>query len=129
MTRWTRSRASSLASPDPLQRTTIDPMHAAFVPEAYQILMLVAGCIGAIMLFGEYSSGLIRTTFAAVPARRSVIAAKAVVVAAVMLTFGTVVSAASSGLTQAIYDGQRIGLSITAPGALRAVTASALLAP
>jgi hypothetical protein len=46
-----------------------------------------------------------------------------------MLVFGAVVSATSFGVTQAIYDGPRIGLSISAPGALRAVTASALLAP
>jgi len=46
-----------------------------------------------------------------------------------MLAYGTVVATASFGVTQAIYDSQRIGLPITAPGAFRAVAASALLAP
>jgi ABC-2 type transport system permease protein len=111
------------------QRLAIDPMHGAFVPEAYQILMVVACSVGAITVFGEYTTGLIRTTFAAVPARRSVIAAKVIVVSAVMLVLGAVVSGASFGLTQAIYHQQHIGLSIADPGAFRAVAGSALLAP
>jgi len=111
------------------QRTAIDPLHAAFVPEAFQVLMVVAAAVGAATIFGEYAGGMIRTTFAAVPARRSVVAAKAAVAAAVMLVYGTVVATASFGVTQAIYDSQRIGLPITAPGAFRAVAASALLAP
>lgn len=111
------------------QRTAIDPMHAAFVPEAFQLVMIVAAAIGAITIFGEYASGLVRTTFAAVPARRSVVAAKVAVVAVVMLGYGTVVAAASFGLTQAIYDAEGIGLSITAPGAFRAVAGAALVAP
>lgn len=106
----------------------IDPMHTAFVEPAYQILMIVAGSVGAIAVFGEYASGLIRTTFAAVPDRRAVVAAKTCVVAVVMLGLGAVVSAASFGLTQAVLS-DTIGLSIGAPGALRAVVASALLAP
>ncbi|WP_111133082.1 hypothetical protein [Micromonospora deserti] len=56
-------------------------------------------------------------------------AAKIVVVSVVMLAFGTLVSATSFGLTQAIYRQERTGLSTAAPGAFRAVAASALLAP
>ncbi|NYI07814.1 ABC transporter permease [Allostreptomyces psammosilenae] len=112
-----------------LQRSAIDPMHAAFVPQAFQILVIVAGSVGAATLSGEYGSGLIRTTFVAVPARRAVVAAKLAVVTAVMLVFGALVSATSFGVTQAIYDQQHIGLPFGAPGALRAVAGSALLAP
>lgn len=125
-----RSNAHLIAasrSPEP--RLWIDPMHSAFVPEAYQILMIISCSVGALTVFGEYTSGLIRTTFAAVPARRPVIAAKMVVLTAVMLALGTLVSATSFGATQAIYHRQHIGLSVSAPGALRAVVASALLAP
>ncbi|XVQ15550.1 ABC transporter permease subunit [Spirillospora sp. CA-255316] len=111
------------------QRLAIDPMHAAFVPDAYLIIMILAGAVGAMAVSGEYASGLIRTTFAAVPARRQVIAAKAAVVTAALLVFGAVVAASSFGLTQAIYDEVRIGLPADAPGAPRAIAASALLAP
>lgn len=111
------------------QRLFIDPMHAAFVSEAFQIMIVVACSVGALMLSGEYGSGLIRATFAAVPARRAVVAAKLAVVTAVMTAYGTLVAATSFGVTQALYDQHRIGLSIGDPGALRAVAASALLAP
>lgn len=45
-------------------------------------LMLVAGSVGALTIVSEYSSGLIRTTTVAVPARGAVVLAKAVVTAA-----------------------------------------------
>ncbi|MGW6456338.1 ABC transporter permease [Streptomyces sp. NPDC055078] len=105
-----------------------DPLASAFVDPAWQLLMVVTGSVGAIAVFGEYGSGLIRTTFAAVPARRSVMAAKATVMAAVMLVLGAAVAGASFGVTQAILRDHH-GLAIGDPGALRAVAASALLAP
>ncbi|MEU9704301.1 ABC transporter permease [Streptomyces sp. NPDC047981] len=105
-----------------------DPLAAAFVDPAWQLLMVVAGSVGALAVFGEYTTGLIRTTFAAVPARRAVMSAKAIVMAAVMLVLGTAVAGASFGATQAILRDHH-GLSLGDPGALRAVVASALLAP
>jgi ABC-2 type transport system permease protein len=113
-------------------RASFDPywaMRDAFTRPACLVLMLAAGSIGAIAIVSEYSTGLIRTTFAAVPARRSVMAAKFSVVTAVLLVFGTVIAAASFGVTQAILSGRHVGLSIAYPGALRLVAASALLAP
>ncbi|MCP3817903.1 ABC transporter permease [Streptomyces sp. A3M-1-3] len=101
----------------------------AFTGNAGMVLMLCAGAIGALTVVSEYSTGMIRTTFAAVPARRSVMAAKVVVVTAVTTVFGAVVAAVSFGLTQAILSGRDAGLSISHPGALRLVVASALLAP
>jgi hypothetical protein len=92
-------------------------------------LMLAIGAIGANVVVGEYSSGLIRTTFVAVPARGSVMAAKLLVVTAVTTVFGVAVAAASFALTQAILSGQDAGLSITHPGALLGMAASALMAP
>ncbi|MEV8531561.1 ABC transporter permease [Streptomyces sp. NPDC051211] len=105
-----------------------DPLATAFVDPAWQLLMVIAGSVGAIAVFGEYTTGLIRTTFAAVPARRAVMAAKVTVMAAVMLVLGAVVAVTSFGVTQAILRDHH-GVSIGDPGALRAVAASALLAP
>ncbi|MFF3686085.1 hypothetical protein [Streptomyces sp. NPDC002187] len=56
------------------------------------VLILATGSIGALTVVGEYSTGQIRTTFAAVPARRSVVAAKVAVVTAVMLVHCAVVA-------------------------------------
>ncbi|GAA2735181.1 ABC transporter permease [Actinocorallia aurantiaca] len=105
------------------------PLQEAFTVNAALIMMLALGAIGAVTIIGEYSTGTIRTTFAAVPARRSVMAAKAAVVAAVTTVFGAFVTIASFGLTQAILDARGAGVPISHPGALRVVLASALLAP
>jgi ABC-2 type transport system permease protein len=101
----------------------------AFNDPAGMVLALAASSIGAVAVVGEYSSGMIRTTFAAVPSRRAVMAAKVTVVAAVFTAFGALLSAAAFAVSQAILSGEHVGVSIGYPGALRAVTASALLAP
>lgn len=93
------------------------------------LVMLGAGAIGAITILGEYTTGMIRTTFTAVPARRSVMAAKVVVVVATTTVFGAVVALASFGVAQWILSGRDAGVGLGHPGALRLVVASALLAP
>ncbi|MEV4037331.1 ABC transporter permease [Streptomyces umbrinus] len=105
------------------------PLSIAFTANAAMILMLALSAIGATAIVGEYRTGMIRTTFTAVPARRSVMAAKVCVVTAVTTVFGAVVAAASFGLTQAVLSARHIGVPIDHPGALRVVVASALLAP
>ena len=105
------------------------PLSIAFSTDAAMLFMLALGAIGATAIVGEYRTGLIRTTFAAVPARRSVMVAKVCVVTAVTTVFGAVVSVASFGLTQAVLSGRHAGVAFGHPGALRLVVASALLAP
>ncbi|MEV0317716.1 ABC transporter permease [Streptomyces sp. NPDC050658] len=105
------------------------PLQVAFTGNGALVLMLSVGAIGALPIVGEYGTGLIRTTFTAVPDRRAVLAAKVAVIAAVTAVFGAVVSAASFALTQAILDGRDAGIPLSHPGAARAVAASALLAP
>ncbi|MEV7237022.1 ABC transporter permease [Streptomyces sp. NPDC051020] len=101
----------------------------AYPPAGYWTLMLVAGSMGAITVVSEYSSGLIRTTTVAVPARSSVVLAKAVVTTALWTAVGTVISTDSFLVSQAILSGRHAGVTITHPGVLRALAASALLAP
>ena len=104
-------------------------MRDAFPQGAGMVLMLAAGSVGAITLTGEYGTGLIRTTFAAVPARRSLVTAKLIDVTVVMLGYGTVVAGVSFWATQTILSGRHASLSIGYPGAFQAVAASAVLAP
>ncbi|MFB7500218.1 ABC transporter permease [Streptomyces sp. NPDC056161] len=101
----------------------------AFPPAGYMTLMLVAGSLGALAVVSEYSSGLIRTTTVAVPARGSLMLAKAVVSASLWTVVGTVISTGSFLTSQAILDGRHTGVPITHPGVVRALVASALLAP
>ncbi|MEV5982498.1 ABC transporter permease [Streptomyces sp. NPDC052114] len=105
------------------------PLQEAFTTNAALVLMLSAGAVGALALVSEHRTGLIRTTFAAVPARRSLMTAKVLVTAAVMTVFGAAVAGGSFWLTQAILSGRGVGVPLGHPGAWRLVVASALLAP
>ncbi|WP_053171301.1 hypothetical protein [Streptomyces sp. SBT349] len=104
-------------------------MRDAFPLAGYMPLMLIAGSVGAIAIVGEYGSGLIRTTTAAVPARGEVLAAKAVVLAALWTVVGAVTAIGSFVTAQALLSGRGAGVALTEAGAFRAVAASALLAP
>ncbi|MEV7088725.1 ABC transporter permease [Streptomyces sp. NPDC093085] len=101
----------------------------AYPAAGYWTLMLVASSMGALTAVSEYSSGLIRTTTVAVPARGSVVLAKAAVTAALWTAVGTAASTGSFLVSQAILDGHHAGVPITHPGVLRPLVASALLAP
>ncbi|HEY2674380.1 MAG TPA: hypothetical protein VGJ07_28935 [Rugosimonospora sp.] len=101
----------------------------AFPSAGYLGLMLFAASMGAIVIVSEYGSGLIRTTTAAVPARGSVVLAKAVVVAAVWTVVGAALAAGAFVVSQAILDGRHAGVPITHPGALRGLVACTLLGP
>ncbi|MFB7418173.1 ABC transporter permease [Streptomyces sp. NPDC056121] len=101
----------------------------AFPAEAYLTLMLAAVSVGAIAVVSEYGSGLIRTTTVAVPARGVVVLAKAVVQAVLWTVIGTFVALCSFSVAQAILSGRDAAVSLGDPNALRALAASALLAP
>ncbi|MFJ9038222.1 ABC transporter permease [Streptomyces sp. NPDC102406] len=101
----------------------------AFPAEGYVTLMLAAGSVGALVVVSEYSSGLIRTTTAAVPARRAVMLAKAAVTALLWGGTGLVCALGSFAVSQTILSGRDAAVSLTDPASLRAVAASALLAP
>ncbi|NGO79649.1 ABC transporter permease subunit [Streptomyces sp. YC504] len=105
------------------------PLQHAFGSNAAVVMMLALGATGALTVVGEYSTGTIRTTFAAVPARGAVLAAKAAVLAAVSTVFGLLLATASFFGTQAILGARDAGIGIGHPGALQVLLGSALLAP
>jgi ABC-2 type transport system permease protein len=96
---------------------------------ALQYAVLAVGVLGVLAFSSEQASGLISTTFTAVPRRRAVLAAKAACAGAVALAAGELLSFASFGLTQAILSGHHRGISLTYPGALRAALIAGLLLP
>src|SRR4051812_26672394 len=55
---------------------------AEVVTGGFQLGMLTIAVLGALTMTGEYSTGMIRSTLAAVPTRTPVLAAKAITVAA-----------------------------------------------
>ncbi len=64
-----------------------------------QFTMLVAGILGAIVVTGEYSTGMIRSTLTAEPRRGAVIVAKAAVVSVVMAVTTAVIYAVAIAVT------------------------------
>jgi ABC-2 type transport system permease protein len=69
----------------------------------------------------EFGSGMIRTTFTAVPQRRAVLAAKATAVGALVLAAGEAISFITFFTGEAFLG--RHGVTLAYPGALRAVAA------
>lgn len=113
----------------PRERAMFDPMTAAFSQISGVVLVVGSGVVGALALVGEYATGLVRTTFSAVPARHRVVLAKIVVVGAVMLAVGITVSLSTFAVSQWILSGRGIALSPDDPGVPRVLVANALLAP
>ncbi|KIQ64894.1 hypothetical protein TR51_12405 [Kitasatospora griseola] len=116
----------------PAQREFFVPagsLAASFTNNACIATLLITGSLGAVSLVSEYSTGQIRTTFAAVPARRALLSAKIIVLTAVMTVFGLVATGTSFFVSQAILSGKHAGISITEPGIWRALLAAALLPP
>ncbi|MBT2478112.1 ABC transporter permease [Streptomyces sp. ISL-94] len=106
-----------------------DPLFHGLGSIAADVMALAAASFGAITVFGEYATGMIRTTLAATPDRRAVITAKVALVTAITLVLGVIVSVTSFFTTNAMLASRHVGLSIHDPGCLRAVTAYALVIP
>lgn len=110
---------------------TFDPVDTSL--SGLLIVQLVFGVFGALAITSEHASGMIRTTFAAVPRRRAVLAAKATVTGAAALAAGELIAFAAFFSGQLVLSGRQLGaqrpealgrhLSATLadPGVLRAV--------
>jgi len=90
------------------------------------LAQLAVGVLGVLLITGEYATGMIRATFAAVPARLPVLWAKAAVFAAVtlLLMVPTVLGAFLIG--QSILTSKHLQTTLSIPGVLRAVIGAAL---
>jgi ABC-type transport system involved in multi-copper enzyme maturation permease subunit len=113
----------------PAYRASYPSLNDAFNADTGSLLMAIAACLGATAMTGEYSSGLIRTTFTAVPARGRVMLAKALVLAAIAGIAGAAATAAVILASQAILSPERYAPLLSEPGAWRAATAFTLLMP
>ncbi len=74
---------------------------------------MIIGVLGVMFVAGEYSTGLIRTAFAAVGKRGRVIRAKAAVLSASIFGVGLVAVTASVILGQAVYAGSEATSAVT----------------
>jgi len=114
--------SSSWASMTAASRARFDPANISLAGLAFA--PLAAGIAGVLVMSGEYGSGLIRSTLAAVPRRRLLLAAKAAVLTAVTLVLGEAAVFASFLAGQAVLAGRAPHATLAQPGALRAVALS-----
>jgi ABC-2 type transport system permease protein len=87
---------------------------------------LIIGVLGVLTVTSEYSTGMIRTSLTSMPRRGTMIAAKAVVLAAVALGTGLVASFGAFFAGQGLMAGHHIGATLGQPHVLRAVIGGAL---
>lgn len=87
---------------------------------------MAIGVLAVLMVTGEYGTGMIRSSLMVVPRRLPVLWAKLGVLAGVVLVVSLVSSFASFFLGQALLNSHQLGISLTAPGALRSVIGAAL---
>jgi ABC-2 type transport system permease protein len=118
--------AQSMASAAAPPSGPMDPLTSSFLGYG-EYTVLPVTILSVLTFTSEYASGLIRTTFTAVPQRRAVLAAKAAVTGAAALIAGELLAIACFLLTQAILSRHHRGLALSQPGALRAVLAAGLV--
>ena len=88
---------------------------------------VAAGLLGVLAVTGEYGSGMIRATLAAVPQRRLLLAAKALVLTAAVAVTGIAACLAAYLAFQAFLPGgDALRTTLAGPGVLRAVTGAGL---
>jgi hypothetical protein len=103
-------------------RAAFDPVSDSFT--GLGLAQLAFGALGVLAISSEYTTGLIRTTVAAVPRRRAVIAAKAAVVGVVTLLAGEVIAFVTFFTAQWGLSAQHLNVTLAHPGALRGVLAA-----
>jgi ABC-2 type transport system permease protein len=87
---------------------------------------LTIGVLGVLLVTGEYGTGMIRATLAAVPRRLPALWAKLGVFALVAVTLAEVTLLATFGAGQAILAHTHAGASLGDPAVLRAVAGTGL---
>ncbi len=83
--------------------------------------------LGVLVMTGEYSSGSIRSSLVAVPARMRLLTAKAVVITVVGLVTGLLACFPSFYLGMTFFDAHHEGVGLGEPHVLRAVIGGSLL--
>jgi ABC-2 type transport system permease protein len=90
------------------------------------IAELIAAALGVLVVSGEYASGMIRSTFTAVPRRWLVVVAKALVVAATVFAAALAATLLAFTIAQQLLISDGKSISFSAPGVLRALVGAAL---
>ena len=110
---------------DPASLATFDPTAVSLT--GVQLAQLAVGVLGVLLVAGEYATGTIRVSLAAVPRRLPVLWAKAIVFAPTTLSLCLPAVLAAFLVGQSILSAEGLDTSLRQPGVARAVVGSALL--
>lgn len=109
---WNTRSGTGLAPEDSAPSATL---------QGYYLGQLLIASLGVLFVSGEYGTGMIRSTLAAVPRRLPVLVGKAVVFTAIVLVAMTATAFAAFLLAQSITARYRPAYSLSDPGVLRVV--------
>jgi ABC-2 type transport system permease protein len=118
--------ASQYHTFSPADRASFSPISTSL--NGMLFAQLAIGVLGVLLISGEYSTGMIRSSLTAVPRRLPVLWAKLGVFAGVVFAVTLVTSFVSFFLGQALLSSHHLNVAISAPGALRSVIGAALYA-
>jgi ABC-type transport system involved in multi-copper enzyme maturation permease subunit len=116
MSRWSHLR--------PHERLTFDSVNIGV--GGWHLAQLAIGVLGVLVISGEYTTGMIRSSLMAVPRRLPVLWAKLIVFALVTFVLMLVASLCSFLIVQSIVTQHHVQHSLSSPGALRTVIGAAL---
>ncbi|MGI8331704.1 ABC transporter permease subunit [Actinomadura scrupuli] len=106
------------------ERAALDPTALSLI--GFFLAQLAVGVLGVLVVTGEYSTGMIRASFSAVPRRLPVLWAKAAVYGVVTWALMTGASLAAFLAGQALMSATDAGASLGDPGVTRAVLGTGL---
>jgi hypothetical protein len=87
---------------------------------------LAIGVLGVLLISGEYSTGMVRSSLTVVPRRLPMLWGKVAVFVGVVFPTMLVASTTAFFVGQALLSGQQLDASLSDPGALRSVVGAAL---
>ena len=120
----TSAQAARFSARSPAAQLAFDPTRSSLAGMLFA--QLAIGVLGVLVVSAEYSTGTIRATFAAVPRRPMVLAAKIGLFAAVAFLVGEIVSFVAFLLGQHILSGKTPTASLSDPTVVRAVVGAGL---
>lgn len=110
----------------PAQAKAGMPSPLAFSLTGVQLGQLALGVLGVLVISSEYRTGMIRSTFMAVPQRQRMLLAKLVAFTFVALVVSEVAAFGSFFVGQALFAAQGVTISLEADGVLRAIIGAGL---
>jgi ABC-type transport system involved in multi-copper enzyme maturation permease subunit len=105
-------------------KATFSPISTSLTGISFAVIAF--GVLGVLLMSGEYSTGMIRSSLTAVPRRLPVLWGKLAVFAGAIFSISLVASFISFFVGQALLSSHHLNVAITAPGALRSVIGAAL---